>query len=385
MTSFTTLCCSRIVDGAPGLLETGRKQTSERCKAVAKPSGPRHESVLGAAIGLSEGEENLYRHLLEHPSETVTEIASESELTERRARELVTSLEVQGLVSHTPRRPPRYRAADPKTALELLLLRKQEDVLRQQSTLEQARRIVEELATVYRASAHGGSPREPVEVLTGYAPVLQRMDHEMQHAEREILALGKSPVRTPPPELTEMKIALARRGVQSRVVYEPDTLQVPGQVEFIETVAAVGEETRIASDLPTRLIIVDGKVALTPLQIDRWDEWLLVRSPSLLHAFLVMFETIWASAAPFPPLPAEEVTAAPAGVELAPDDQRLLVLLARGAEEYDIADRLDVTPRTIDRRVKRIMDALGVRTRFQLGLALSRGGWMMMLPNGEER
>ena len=49
-----------------------------------------------------------------------------------------------------------------------------------------------------------------------------------------------------------MKVALARRGVRSRVVYEPDTLQVPGQVEFIETVAAAGEESRIAGDLPIR-------------------------------------------------------------------------------------------------------------------------------------
>ena len=265
----------------------------------------------------------------------------------------------------------------------MLLLRKQEDVLRQQSTLEQARGVVDELVELYRSSAHGASPREPVEVLTGYAPVLQRMDHEMLHAEQEILALGKSPVRSPPPELTAMKVALARRGVRSRVVYEPDTLQVPGQVEFIETVAEAGEETRIASDLPIRLIIVDGRVALTPLQMDRWDEWLLVQSPPLVHAFGVMFETIWASATPFPPLPADEMKPARRGVELAPDDQRLLVLLARGAEEYDIADRLEVTPRTIDRRVKRIMTALGVRTRFQLGLALSRGGWMSMLPGSD--
>ena len=80
-----------------------------------------------------------------------------------------------------------------------------------------------------------------------------------------------------------------------------------------------------------------------------------------------------------------EVKVAVRGPELAPDDQRLLVLLARGAEAYDIADRLEVTPRTIDRRVKRIMTTLGVRTRFQLGLALSRGEWMTMLPNADEQ
>ena len=136
-----------------------------------------------------------------------------------------------------------------------------------------------------------------MEVLSGYPLVLQRIDHEMQHAEQEILALGKSPVRSPPLELTEMKVALARRGVRSRVVYEPDTLRVPGQVEFIETVAAAGEESRIAGDLSIRLIIVDGRVALTPLQADRWDEWLLVQC----HRSLIQATHSWcavASAAP---------------------------------------------------------------------------------------
>jgi DNA-binding NarL/FixJ family response regulator len=55
-------------------------------------------------------------------------------------------------------------------------------------------------------------------------------------------------------------------------------------------------------------------------------------------------------------------------------DQQLLALLAAGLTDQAIARKLGVALRTVERRVRRMMDGLGARTRFQAGLqAAARG------------
>ena len=55
-------------------------------------------------------------------------------------------------------------------------------------------------------------------------------------------------------------------------------------------------------------------------------------------------------------------------------DQQLLALLAAGLTDQAIARKLGVALRTVERRVRRLMDGLGARTRFQAGLqAAARG------------
>lgn len=58
------------------------------------------------------------------------------------------------------------------------------------------------------------------------------------------------------------------------------------------------------------------------------------------------------------------------------DDRRLLLLLNGGLKEGSIASQLGVSVRTVERRITRIMETLSVQTRFQLGMEVSRRGWL---------
>ena len=85
----------------------------------------------------------------------------------------------------------------------------------------------------------------------------------------------------------------------------------------------------------------------------------------LVTAFTVLFEVLWADGHPFP---------APRTGATEDDDEQLLDLLARGFKDEAIARYLGWSLRTVRRRVARLMEDLGTRTRFQLGAQAVRSG-----------
>lgn len=64
--------------------------------------------------------------------------------------------------------------------------------------------------------------------------------------------------------------------------------------------------------------------------------------------------------------------AAKGDVGLSADDVVLLRLLARGVSGAELAERLDITPRTVQRRISRVKSHFGVRTTVQAVVAAVR-------------
>lgn len=61
---------------------------------------------------------------------------------------------------------------------------------------------------------------------------------------------------------------------------------------------------------------------------------------------------------------------------LAESDRELLALLGIGLKDEAIARRMRIGSRTVQRRIRRLMDMTGVRTRFQVGVEAARRGWL---------
>ncbi|WP_211354480.1 helix-turn-helix domain-containing protein [Stackebrandtia albiflava] len=61
-------------------------------------------------------------------------------------------------------------------------------------------------------------------------------------------------------------------------------------------------------------------------------------------------------------------TRPPEPPRLPADQLELLRLLATGLSDQAIGRRLDLSRRTVQRRVRSLMDSFGVQTRFQLGM-----------------
>jgi DNA-binding NarL/FixJ family response regulator len=58
------------------------------------------------------------------------------------------------------------------------------------------------------------------------------------------------------------------------------------------------------------------------------------------------------------------------------EDRILLSLFLAGLTDLAIADQLGLSVRTVQRRLRRLMDLAGVSTRMQLGWHASRSGWL---------
>ena len=59
-----------------------------------------------------------------------------------------------------------------------------------------------------------------------------------------------------------------------------------------------------------------------------------------------------------------------------PDDLRLLELMLDGLTDEAIAGKLDLGTRTVQRRVRELIESAGVRTRVQLIWHATRSGWI---------
>ncbi len=58
------------------------------------------------------------------------------------------------------------------------------------------------------------------------------------------------------------------------------------------------------------------------------------------------------------------------------EDLHLLQLLVEGLTDEAIAGKLDLSTRTVQRRVRELIDLAGVRTRLQLVWEATRRGWV---------
>ncbi|MFJ7200497.1 MULTISPECIES: hypothetical protein [unclassified Streptomyces] len=165
-------------------------------------------------------------------------------------------------------------------------------------------------------------------------------------------------------------------GVPYRTVYGRHAIEYPGAMVRIDQCLEAGEQARVTSRLPMKMMIVDREHAI----ICAFGEGegnpgdLVIVDPSpLLDGLIELFERVWAESVPFD---RGGTTAGVARDELGTEDKRLLTLLLSGLTDDAIARHLGVGRRTILRRARSLMDRAGVATRMQLGWYAARRGWV---------
>ncbi len=93
---------------------------------------------------------------------------------------------------------------------------------------------------------------------------------------------------------------------------------------------------------------------------------LVVRPSGLLQALIGVFETLWTLGIPVTDIGGEQ--------GLPERDRAILTLMAAGATDEAIARRLDMSRRTVVRRIASLLDKLGATTRFQAGVQAAKRG-----------
>ncbi|UPK76191.1 winged helix-turn-helix transcriptional regulator [Nocardioidaceae bacterium SCSIO 66511] len=307
-------------------------------------------------MGVSSEDESTYRALLRHPQCTVRDLAERIGRSSDLVRRSAGRLEELGLLSRTPDHPARLVPTRPDVAVEVLIAARRADLDRTQAA---ARELLDEMTVPdeYR-------PESLLEVLTGQDAIAARFAQLVQATERELLVLDRPPYASGAGESQPRVLGLLGDGVTVRGIYAPDSLQVPGAVDDAYDAAQAGEQSRVHPAVPMKLAVADRSVALLPLAVDRMvDSALVVRRSALLDALVQMFFLLWDQGVP--------VTTEPDASDL---DRRLLTMLAAGMKDDSIARQLDISSRTVGRRVAELMERIGARTRFEAGVHAQRRG-----------
>lgn len=211
-----------------------------------------------------------------------------------------------------------------------------------------------------------------VEVLVGREAANSAIADLCARSQLEIAAFDRPPyvnVHDPSPAYLQENSAEYRallRGVSVRGVYHPGFDR--DRLTELSVFLRAGEQAKLG-DVPMKLILVDRKAAVLPAPRSYAPDpevvATVVRHPVVVEALLTLYEAVWERSVAIRPTDTGEL-------QQDPRRDALVSLLMSGATDSAIAGQFGVTERSVRRWIADLMDELDVRTRLQLGAALTK-------------
>lgn len=324
-----------------------------------------NENAL-SALGLSAAEEAAYRSLLQLQDADADLLGRQLAISTQHADQILVLLTKRGLVTMVS--DSRYVAAAPESSI-VHLLGGRLDALRRGYD------AVDELEQLYRdARARYGSVAGQQSIV-GASAIRSRLLQLHAQAQSQVRMFVRPPLLSAVDQYDAYLDAM-ERGVEMRAIYDRTILEDNTTMDIVRRSVAGGVTVRFASSLWVKLVIIDSHMALI-IEPGDCPAALVTEHPSLVAMASALFEQTWPAAVPVPGNGNLPDTNAPGPGPSDPDDRLLLSLLLAGLTDQAIAVRLGVGLRTVQRRVRELMDVAGVDTRIQLGWQANRKGWVV--------
>lgn len=315
-------------------------------------------------FGLGAEEEDVYRYLLAANPATAEDVQAGTGIRLARARRALARLEQAGFSHQVLEDPVRYAAASPG-AVDAAILRRLAD-------LREAQERIGELAMHYRARQLEADAVGVFEVIKGTAALRERTREMVTSARSEALNMLKPPlIAMQPADHVEPNAS-----VRGRVVYDRDLVRDAGVLDVIRQRPGRHYQVRVHTLVPVKMLAIDRSMALLPVQQhDETPVGVLITESAVLDSFLALFDYVWETATALPAMTGDDPGDPPRS-PLSAEDRHLLSLLLAGLTDQAIAGHFRVSVRTIERRVRALMDAAHVRTRMQLAWEAARQHWL---------
>lgn len=248
-----------------------------------------------------------------------------------------------------------------------------------------ARAIAGELETAWRqAMGRAVTQAAPgLDLLNGIPDIASRIfAMHLSARERLWMALDTSPASREVIEraAADPRLLAVEPGVVRRLLLDTALLEWPEAVAVMSHTTAEGGSVRLANGLPFGATVCDDTTALADLSSydDNGVGSFETRQLPPVAAVAALIDRMWLLAAPYEPV-IDAARRRKQGGSAAPLDERdrtILALLATGASDQVIARRVEVSVRTVERRVRYLMEHLGSATRFHAGAQAVRRGWV---------
>lgn len=324
----------------PGLTANGRGQLSPEARALYKSVVQVQGRVVPAELGEADRP-----HL----------------------RELVDI----GLLVPDVEDPGTLVAVDPKQLTAVLTAAWQRKALDLLSRAASLPGDLQELSHAYGAAgsgthasgAHGGGP---IEHLHGKTEINRRLADLMDSSAEEVLSAqpGGGARSFPTEAAIALDVAMLRRGVSRRTLYQPSTRYSAPTREYVAAMTEAGGEVRTLGEPFTRMIIVDRLAAIIPISGDT-ERAAFIQDEAVIGFLVSLFENFWERGIPFQ-----------GGLEVPPQvlsrlRENILRMMLEGIGHRVIARNLGLSERTLARHIAELREEYDAETLFQLGWKLS--------------
>ena len=332
---------------------------------------------MGESGQLSDLEVQLYRALLEHPGQTIDELA----VSTRVAGDLdpadsldkaVAALMDMGLVRAGAR--DAIFAVSPMLAEATVLGAEDLELGARRASLEARRNAIRGLVPDWNAALGGEVHDVAVDVISDQNAIANVLMHYADRCQNELLSVapGRLPTTRIDGRTRIANIYSLRRGIKTRALYQHTALRDRATRAYLNELAENGAKIRFASSVPGRSLVVDRDVALLPIPTNEQGRHGLavVREPNVIAWVVATFEQLWAEAAPLE----EVINHQRDETELDQTRAAILRLMAEGEKDEAISRRLSISVRTCRRHIADYMAQVGATSRFQAGVIAARAG-----------
>ncbi|WP_327289420.1 helix-turn-helix transcriptional regulator [Streptomyces sp. NBC_01198] len=261
-------------------------------------------------------------------------------------------------------------AIDPDAALARAMDQYQINATEQLRSGVRLQRVTEALLSVYRPAVQ----RETSEVLVEFITEPRRKQRtrlDLSDAARTSCG-SMHPGPMPSIEVLEASLehdrTIMARGVRSRAIYPMSCLHSPKYARYLHTLADSGVELRLVDHAPFDMLTFDRDAAVLAADPERPSEAVIViRGTALIRSFLAVYEDCWLRG-----LTLARATASTAeDSEITGQERVIIRLMADGLSDDQIARKLGVHRRTVQRAIAKLMERLNATSRFEAGLKLA--------------
>ncbi|WP_326596913.1 helix-turn-helix transcriptional regulator [Streptomyces sp. NBC_01803] len=313
----------------------------------------------------------VYQLRVTHPTDLVSQLAARAGFTADEVAEAERLLSRLGLLQPSP--GGGWVAVSPESAAEGLLAPLEQDVLQRRIAMAATREQLLALSGEYLEARSMRSAKTSIEIVEGLDNIRAVIDDLARTCAESLDALipggveNEAAVAAAKP----LDLELLSRGVRIRSLFQHAARRHRVIVQYVETITSAGAEVRSISVLPSRMLIYDGACALLPLDpLHTSAGAALVRDPAVLSFLCRLFEHCWGEGVEFAEAERER-DGAPSGLE-----REVLLQMASGRTNEEIAQRLGVSQRSVSRIVAGLMTRLGATNRFQAGTRAAASGWL---------
>ncbi|MEU3268388.1 LuxR C-terminal-related transcriptional regulator [Streptomyces bacillaris] len=273
-----------------------------------------------------------------------------------------------GLLKPLPGGRDVYVPVPPAIAESLLARHVERDIEERRKSLEVLHSSFLAAEAVYRKVQRRAVL--PIESLHGEEVIGEALRKAVASCREELLTAQPGGGR-PPALLAEAlprDLALLRNGVRQRTLYQHSVRSHAPTLAYIEQVLAEGARVRTVDEIFERVIICDRTIAFIPGTGERKSTALAVRHSGVIEFLTKMFDHAWERGEPV------AITVERHRPDLLTSSVRRTVLrmVVSGHTDESIATRLGMSARTVSTHIRKVSEALGSRSRAELGYLLSQ-------------